>query len=190
MKAKKTLALVTLGALTISLMTGCGGRGENMIDPNNPGFNDPGYNTPGNNNPGYNNPGYNDPGYNNPGYGTGLPVQLTATETSRKTKRGGFLYLKTYLVSVTYQVINPSQQPVQGMLKVNFTKGTESAGTQEHSISLAPGGTQTFTVSAPEKTTDATAYAESSQNGGGTNWGSTPGNSWGGTPGTGNTWGY
>jgi len=187
MKAKKTATLFVLGALTMSLMTGCGGNSGNMIDPNDPGYgyDDPGYNNPGYNDPGYNNPGYNDPGYNNPGYnnpGYGTPVMLTATVTKKETS--GFLFWKK-LKTVSVQVTNPSQQMVQATLRVTFTKDGASAGTSEQSISLAPGGTQAYTITPTVKADDATAYAEALQNGTGTGTGT----GWGTGTGTGSGWG-
>lgn len=197
MTAKKIFALATIGALSLTLMTGCGGRGDNMVDPydpgygyNDPGYNDPGYGNPGYNDPGYGNPGYNDPGYGNPGYGN-LPVQLSATVTRKETARGGFLWLKKYVESVTVQVNNPSQQQVQGILRVTFTKGGQAVDTPEQMITLAPGGTQEYTISTTQKADDATAYAES-QNGAnpgtGNGWGNGGGSNWGG--GNGSGWGY
>jgi len=184
MKAKKTLSLFILGALTVSLMTGCGGNSGNMVDPGY-GYDDPNYNNPGYNDPGYNNPGYNDPGYNNPGYGNPgytTPVQLTATVTRKETS--GILIWKK-IKTVTVQVINPSQQMVQGTLKVTFTKDGSSAGTVDQPITLAPGGTQEYTITPTTKADDATAYAEVLQNG------TTPGTGtgWGTGTGTGTGWG-
>lgn len=197
MKSKKTLALFVVGALTMSLMAGCGSRGDNMIDPNeDPGYGntDPGY---GNTDPGYGNtnPGYGNtnPGTgwgSNPGTGTGMPVALTATVTKKETKRGGFLWLSKYVESVTVQVNNPSQQQVQGTLKVTFTLKGEAKETPEQSITLGPGATQEYTITPSQKADDATAYAESTQNGGG--YGATPGTGagWGTTPGTGTGTGW
>lgn len=187
MKAKKTLTLFVLGALAMSLMTGCGANSNNQIDPNDPGYTDPGYTDPGygNTNPGYGNtnPGYgNNPGYTNPG--TGMPVQLSATVTKKETS--GILFWKK-LKTVTVQVTNPSQQMVQGTLKVTFTKDGQSAGTVDQSINLAPGGTQEYTVTPTAKADDATAYAESLQTGTGTGTGT--GSGWGTGTGTGTGWG-
>lgn len=192
MKTKKTLTLFVLGALAMSLMTGCGANSNNQIDPNDPGYgyDDPGYNNPGTD-PGYNNPGYNNPGYNNPGYnnpGTTLPVQLSATVTKKETS--GILFWKK-IKTVTVQVSNPSQQMVQGTLKVNFSKDGQSAGTVEQSISLAPGGTQEYSVTPTTKADDATAYAEVLQNGSTPGYGTNPGtgSGWGTGTGSGSTWG-
>lgn len=196
MKAKKTATLFVLGALAMSLMTGCGVNSNNMVDPYDPGYgyDDPSYNNPGYTDPGYTNPGYGNPGYGNPGYtnpGYTMPVTLTAVITKKETERGGFLWLKKYVESVTVQVTNPSQQMVQGTLRVTWTKGGSSVGTTEQSITLAPGGTQEYPITAPGKADDAQAYAEVLQTGTtpgtGTGWGTTPGTGTGW--GTGNGWG-
>jgi hypothetical protein len=187
MNTKKTLTLFVLGALTMSLMTGCGARGDNMVDPgyNDPGYNDPGYNNPGYNDPGYNNPGYNNPGYNNPG--TGMPAQLSATVTKKSKKWGGIFHPFTTYITATIQVNNPSQQMVQGTLKVTFTNKGQATETPEQPITLAPGGTQEYTVTSTKDASDATAYAEALQN----NTGIGTGSGWGtGTgTGTGSGWG-
>ncbi|GEM_PF-7096144 len=170
MKAKKTITLFVMGTLIMSLMAGCGTRGDNMVDEEEE---EPAYEEPVNNNPSYNNPGYNNPGYTNPG--TSLPVALTATVVSKETKAGGFLWLKKYIKTVTVQVNNPSQQQAQATLKVTFTKGGESVGTDDQAITLAPGATQTYTITPTVNAEDATAYAESLP----TNTGTGTGTGWG-----------
>lgn len=205
MKAKKTVALFVLGALTMSLMAGCGSRGDTMVDPNaGNGYDDPSYTNPGYTDPGYGNtnPGYGNtnPGYGTtPGYGTGTPVQLIVSEsTSEKTIFGNFK-------SVTFQVTNPSQQQVQGTLKVTFTNSSlfskdKFAETQDVAISLPAGQSMSYRVT-PNKTADkATAIAEVLQNGTGTGtgygsgtgtgYGSGTGTGYGSGTGTGTGYGY
>ncbi|MNK46334.1 hypothetical protein D3C87_651180 [compost metagenome] len=184
MKAKKIHTLFVLGALTMSLMTGCGSNSSNMVDP---GYNDPGYNDPGYNDPGYNNPGYNNPGYNNPNPGYTTPVQLTATVTKKSKKWGGIFHPFTTYITATVQVNNPSQQMVQGTLKVTFTNKGQAVETPEQPITLAPGGTQEYTLTSTKDASDATAYAEVIQNGTGTGTGT--GTGWGTGTGTGTGWG-
>lgn len=154
MLSKKNAVLWIVGALILSLSTGCS-RGDLMVDPNevDNGTQQTDTNVINNNNStGTGN------GIYNPGGSTGqyqAPVQITATVDKKMS--GVWIFKKIKAATVTLQ--NPSNQNVTGKVIITFSKKGAQTETVEKTFSIGPAGSTTVDVQPTKSADEAVANA-------------------------------
>lgn len=176
MFSKKNAVLWIVGALLLSLSTGCA-RNEMAVDQGDLVNNEQPADTNLNNNTNNTNNGIF-PG--NGGSTGNYQTPVTITPVIDKKTSGVWIFKKIKTVSFTLQ--NPSNQNVSGKLVITFTKKGQQTEMIEKPFTITPAGTTTVDNVEPSKSADEVTATANVDTGMANNGGTT-----GGFPATGGT---